>query len=63
MKGFGSTIESPNIASTIAIRIGSRHVYNVIYKGAKNIIVAEKKLFLYENDILHEHDKLLKRTT
>ena len=63
MKGVGSTIESPNIASTIAIRIGSRHVYKVIYKGINNKIVAEKKLFLYENDVLHKHDKLLKRTT
>ena len=63
MKGVCSTIESPNIASTIAIRIGSRHVYKVIYKGINNKIVAEKKLFLYENDVLHKHDKLLKRTT
>jgi len=31
------------ITSTIAIAIGPRHVYNVIYEGAKNKTVAQKK--------------------
>ena len=30
------------ITSTIAIAIGPRHVYTVIYKGAKNKIVGQK---------------------
>jgi len=33
------------IASTIAI--GPRHVYNVIYKGAKNKNIAQKKMLVY----------------
>ena len=34
------------IISTIAIVIGPRHVYNVIYEGAKNKIVVQKKMIV-----------------
>ena len=34
------------ITSTIAIAIGPRHVYNEIYNGAKNKIVAKKKMIV-----------------
>ena len=34
------------ITSTIAIAIGLRHVYNVIYEGAKNKIGAQKKMIV-----------------
>ena len=34
------------ITSTIAIAIGPRHLYNVIYKGAKNKTVVQKKMIL-----------------
>ena len=37
---------APGITSTIAIAIDPRHVYNVIYKGAKNKIVAQKKMIV-----------------
>ena len=32
------------ITSTIAIAIGPRHVYNVVYKAAKNKIVGQKTI-------------------
>ena len=32
------------ITSNIAIAIGHRHVYNIIYEGAKNKIVVQKKI-------------------
>ena len=34
------------ITSTLAIAIGPRHVYNIIYKGAKNKIVVQKKMIV-----------------
>ena len=34
------------ITTTITIAIGPSHVYNVIYKAAKNKIVAKKKCFV-----------------
>ena len=37
------TTQPRGITSTIAIAIGPSHVYNVIYKGAKNKIVVKKK--------------------
>jgi len=35
---------APGITSTIAIAIGPRHVYNVIYKGAKINLLYRKKM-------------------
>jgi len=34
------------ITSIIAIAIGPQHVYNIIYKGAKNKIVVQKKMIV-----------------
>ena len=37
---------APGITSTIASTIGTRLVYNVIYKGDKNKIVVQKKIIV-----------------
>ena len=38
---------APGITSTIAIAIGLRVVYNVVYKGDKNKSVVQKKMMVF----------------